>query len=540
MDGIELGEWAMTYHAGQCGLVGANTLTQRLKLTYFGGKEVKLGQLKHHELLPKPSLAQLRATGVGCHIGGRCVNSLSYADDMVLLAPSIKSFRRLVSVCEQYAITHGLSYNVSKTELMVFRAGKGPENIPDVFLNGVALRVVSEFKYLGHILAENGNDDLDIERERRALSFRCNMLARKFGKCNDEVKMTLFNSYCQSLYTCQLWPRYCSASSMFAKARIADFFAVIRGRIASFWQKINNSCNGVIKGVVETLNNPVFKHWISVHRSVFILKASNKVKKEYRAICGGSIIREDRVLSSAHCFYTNRKRFKHKWNSLKVVGGLLTTYATQPVDDDEAVQQWRNIDKIYTQKYFRFPAYNLAVVQLEKPWNFNQFIDKIAYASLNLDFDGVCIVTAVRMARSWSSQKFLFKEVFNMLPRMKCESTFMRDCRLYYCTEFDRRKLLLQSVETEGSALICRETGDPKEINSTQGLLVGVTSLIFTYLPTIHHKVGPFNKWVTDAYNCIKCHYNVRSKCFTFRFTNLPPDPISDDYLNVTTLFLKR
>ena len=31
----------------------------------------------------------IQATGVGCYVGGAWVNSLSYADDMVLLAPTI-------------------------------------------------------------------------------------------------------------------------------------------------------------------------------------------------------------------------------------------------------------------------------------------------------------------------------------------------------------------------------------------------------------------------------------------------------------------
>ncbi|CAH2982485.1 unnamed protein product [Chilo suppressalis] len=232
---------------------------------------------------------------------------------------------------------------------------------------------------------------------------------------------------------------------------------------------------------------------------VFLVKLTNKLKSEYRAFCSGSIIKDDRVLSSAHCFYTNRKRFKHTSRVLKAVGGILTTYVQHSVDEDDDVQQWRTIGKVYTQKFFRFPAYNLAVVEIDKPWNFNQFVNKIPYASLNQNFDGVCLVTAVRPARSWSSHKFLFTEAFKMLPRSECESKLLRDSRLYFCTEYDSRKLLMQSVESEGSALICTGTGDPQENDSKQGLLVGVTSLIYTYLPTLHHKVGPFHKWVTDT-----------------------------------------
>jgi hypothetical protein len=139
---------------------------------------------------------------------------------------------------------------------------------------------------------QNGRDDLDMERERRALSIRCNMLARKFGKCSDDVKLTLFNSYCQCFYTCQLWvdftrksynairvqyndafrilmqrPRYCSASSMFAEAQIADFYAVMRKRIASFWLRIRCSPNSILRTVCGGLDSHIFSYWLSVHRS---------------------------------------------------------------------------------------------------------------------------------------------------------------------------------------------------------------------------------------------------------------------------------
>ena len=33
----------------------------------------------------------IRATGVGCYVGGAWINSLTYADDMVLLAPTLSS-----------------------------------------------------------------------------------------------------------------------------------------------------------------------------------------------------------------------------------------------------------------------------------------------------------------------------------------------------------------------------------------------------------------------------------------------------------------
>ncbi|CAH2102210.1 unnamed protein product [Euphydryas editha] len=72
---------------------------------------------------------------------------------------------------------------------------------------------VAEFEYLGHIVNERLVDDGDIERERRALSVRGNMLAPRFAHCNEEVKLTLFRAYCQTFYTCSMLTEYTQHSA---------------------------------------------------------------------------------------------------------------------------------------------------------------------------------------------------------------------------------------------------------------------------------------------------------------------------------------
>ncbi|XP_026324404.1 uncharacterized protein LOC113233493, partial [Hyposmocoma kahamanoa] len=108
---------------------------------------------------------------VGCRIDGVTVNNISNADDMVLLSPSIGGLRKLLRVCEAYAVEHGLKHNVTKREFMIFKGkNKGPVHVPPLLLNGITIRRVPRFKYLGHILTEELMDDEDIERESRALS----------------------------------------------------------------------------------------------------------------------------------------------------------------------------------------------------------------------------------------------------------------------------------------------------------------------------------------------------------------------------------
>ncbi|KAL0803390.1 hypothetical protein ABMA28_017375 [Loxostege sticticalis] len=209
---------------------------------------------------------------------------------MVLLSPSISALRKMLAECEAYAVEHGLRYNSKKTEIVIFESrGKTPSYVPPVSLDGNVLNVVCKFKYLGHIVTSNLKDDLDIERERRALAVRGNMLARRFAKCSKQVKITLFKAFCQVFYTSSLWvdytqraynalriqynnvfrtllklPRFCSASLMFAQEHTDDFYAIRRKRIASLLSRLRASCNSVLSIIACKMDCPILKYWVGL------------------------------------------------------------------------------------------------------------------------------------------------------------------------------------------------------------------------------------------------------------------------------------
>jgi hypothetical protein len=235
---------------------------------------------------------ELNNTMIGCSVDGTFVNNISYADDMVLLGPSINALNKLLSVCEEYAGSHGLRYNTSKSVLMVFKAGaKCYPCVPPAYLYGTPLQMVKEFKYLGHWVTETLSDNKDVERERRALSVRSNMLIRRFARCTTDVKITLFKAYCQSFYTCSLWinytqkaysalrvqynngfrmllglPRHCSASGMFCEAHTDGFHAIMRKRVASLLRRLRDSPNSLLQTVAARLDGPFLSHWDRLHR----------------------------------------------------------------------------------------------------------------------------------------------------------------------------------------------------------------------------------------------------------------------------------
>ena len=95
----------------------------------------------------------LQTTGVGCYVGGAWVNSLTYADDVVLLAPTVTALQTLLEVCRACAGPHDIVYNTTKTVCMLVRTKQSYGRFSTrVRLGNEELSFVEEFRYLAHIM----------------------------------------------------------------------------------------------------------------------------------------------------------------------------------------------------------------------------------------------------------------------------------------------------------------------------------------------------------------------------------------------------
>ena len=152
---------------------------------------------------------RLNVTEIGCHINGKSINHLLYADDSVLLAPTHHALQKLLNICSNYANEVELVYNSKKTVCMTVKP-KWLKDVPapDVVLNDKNLKFVTEHKYLGIIMSQDLLDDQDIRQQRKALYARGNALIAKFRKCSTNVKCKLFKSYCSNMYGSNLWCYY--------------------------------------------------------------------------------------------------------------------------------------------------------------------------------------------------------------------------------------------------------------------------------------------------------------------------------------------
>ena len=133
-----------------------------------------------------------------------------------------------------------------------------------------------------YVLSNNLSDDQDILRQCKHIYVQGNTLIIKFHMCSHEVKLTLFRTFCASMYTSNLWynyrqcimnklvvaynnclrillniPRYqnginYSASKMFVTNEIANCSAVIKKLIYSLKTRIDKSLNSIIINIVHS------------------------------------------------------------------------------------------------------------------------------------------------------------------------------------------------------------------------------------------------------------------------------------------------
>lgn len=93
-----------------------------------------------------------------------------YADDKALIAATPAGQQRQVNVLATTTAVWGLKISVKKTVVMVVGQGSEEERQATVVLDGERLKQVSQFKYLGHIITDSG-DEMPQLKERVSRAF---------------------------------------------------------------------------------------------------------------------------------------------------------------------------------------------------------------------------------------------------------------------------------------------------------------------------------------------------------------------------------
>ena len=150
-------------------------------------------------------LEKLRNNGVGCHIGHNFVGVLGYADDLILLSPTVTGLVKMIKICENYANDHDILFNGKKSKYLVFgRDGKYKYN-PTIKVNNEIVVKCESADHLGHPLHTENTYDALVEKGITSLNSSFHSFMTRFKNCYATVKNKLFHQYCSSMYGSQLW-----------------------------------------------------------------------------------------------------------------------------------------------------------------------------------------------------------------------------------------------------------------------------------------------------------------------------------------------
>ena len=227
-------------------------------------------------------LTSLKSLGVGCHWDGLFVGAVCYADDIALLAPSPSALRLMLKHCEEFAISRGLSFNASKTQLIRF--GTQPSHLcsAKMLFSGISLSFADTVVHLGHVLSFDNSDTADILCKARDLVRKANLMMHTFSAADPLVKSRLLQLYCLSLYGCSLWnlschslysveisfnnilrriwrlPRNCHTGILHLTAFLPSIFNVILSRSSSLLSRALSSPSCVVRTVFRDSSTMAF------------------------------------------------------------------------------------------------------------------------------------------------------------------------------------------------------------------------------------------------------------------------------------------
>lgn len=139
----------------------------------------------------------VQRTGLGCYIGVTNVSVFLYADDILLLAPSVYALQKLVHAVESYLVNIDMSLNAKKTVCMRIGPDFRKDCVPITMLNGEGLKWVDSIRYLGVVLLSAKSLRTSLADNMKSFYKSANAVFSKVGRtASEEVLSNLINSKC--------------------------------------------------------------------------------------------------------------------------------------------------------------------------------------------------------------------------------------------------------------------------------------------------------------------------------------------------------
>lgn len=143
----------------------------------------------------------LEESNLGCFINRRCLNSFLYADDLILISPSVHDLQSLLSLASVSFFDLGLQINPSKS--CCLRIGnRCMVTCQNINVNGISIPWVSEARYLGVVINRNKSFICNWSDSRGSYYRAVNSILGSLGKNPPiDVILKLIKSSCLPILT---------------------------------------------------------------------------------------------------------------------------------------------------------------------------------------------------------------------------------------------------------------------------------------------------------------------------------------------------
>jgi len=147
-------------------------------------------------------VSKVQSCGYGCYMRQICVSILLYADDILLLAPSLSSLQLLLHVCEKELDWLDMSINVQKSACMRVGTRFNAKCCGITTLNGKEIVWTDTVRYLGVYITAGQKFSCSLANVKKAFYRAFNCIFGKVGRAASEnVVIELLRMKClPSLY----------------------------------------------------------------------------------------------------------------------------------------------------------------------------------------------------------------------------------------------------------------------------------------------------------------------------------------------------
>jgi hypothetical protein len=145
-------------------------------------------------------ICQLKLANIGCHIENNFYGCFLYADDIIILSPSVLGLQSLLNLCTRICANLHLHFNHEKSYCIVF-GKRRVHDIAPMLLGDALLPWVDSVRYLGVYIVGNNKLSFDFAYTKRCFYAAFNNIMSHARSLEQIIQLSLVESYCLPVLT---------------------------------------------------------------------------------------------------------------------------------------------------------------------------------------------------------------------------------------------------------------------------------------------------------------------------------------------------